>query len=101
MLELLKNSMRATVEWHGVDGDFPPIKIVIADGSDNEDVVIKISDEGKLHRCGNACFFVSRQGKDSSALSCVSINFLFHVLKAVESREVTWQKFGHISLQPR
>jgi pyruvate dehydrogenase kinase 2/3/4 len=46
MLELLKNSMRATVEWHGVDGDFPPIKIVIADGSDNEDVVIKISDEG-------------------------------------------------------
>ena len=49
MLELLKNSMRATVEWHGVDGDFPPIKIVIADGSDNEDVVIKISDEGKLH----------------------------------------------------
>lgn len=46
MLELLKNSMRATVEWHGVDGDFPPIKIVIADGSDNEDVVIKVSDEG-------------------------------------------------------
>lgn len=48
MLELLKNSMRATVEWHGIDGDFPPIKIVIADGSDNEDVVIKVSDEGKL-----------------------------------------------------
>ena len=47
MLELLKNSMRATVEWHGIDGDFPPIKIVIADGSDNEDVVIKVSDEGK------------------------------------------------------
>lgn len=46
MLELLKNSMRATVEWHGIDGDFPPIKIVIADGSDNEDVVIKVSDEG-------------------------------------------------------
>lgn len=48
MLELLKNCMRATVEWHGVDGDFPPIKIVIADGSDNEDVVIKVSDEGKI-----------------------------------------------------
>ena len=46
MLELLKNSMRATVEWHGVDGDFPPIKVVIADGKDNEDVVIKVSDEG-------------------------------------------------------
>mmetsp|Transcript_25571 Transcript_25571/g.62758 ORF Transcript_25571/g.62758 Transcript_25571/m.62758 type:complete len:456 (+) Transcript_25571:106-1473(+) len=46
MLELLKNSMRATVEWHGVDADFPPIKVIIADGNDNEDVVIKVSDEG-------------------------------------------------------
>jgi pyruvate dehydrogenase kinase 2/3/4 len=46
MLELLKNSMRATMDWHGVDGDIPPIKVVIADGQDNEDVVIKVSDEG-------------------------------------------------------
>jgi pyruvate dehydrogenase kinase 2/3/4 len=46
MLELLKNSMRATVEWHGMDGEFPPIKVIIADGADNEDVVIKITDEG-------------------------------------------------------
>lgn len=47
MLELLKNSMRATVEFHGVDvAEFPPIKVVIADGNDNEDVVIKVSDEG-------------------------------------------------------
>ena len=46
MLELLKNSMRATVEWHGIDGEFPPIKVIIADGNDNEDVVIKVSDEG-------------------------------------------------------
>lgn len=46
MLELLKNSMRATVEWHGPDADFPPIRVIIADGSDNEDVVIKVSDEG-------------------------------------------------------
>jgi pyruvate dehydrogenase kinase 2/3/4 len=46
MLELIKNSMRATVEWHGPDADFPPIKVIIADGSDNEDVVIKVSDEG-------------------------------------------------------
>lgn len=45
-LELLKNSMRATVEYHGVDADYPPIKVVIADGSDNEDVIIKVSDEG-------------------------------------------------------
>lgn len=47
MLELLKNSMRATVEWHGIDAvEFPPIKVIIADGADNEDVVIKVSDEG-------------------------------------------------------
>jgi pyruvate dehydrogenase kinase 2/3/4 len=45
LLELLKNSMRATVETHGTD-KMPPIRIVIADGEDNEDVVIKISDEG-------------------------------------------------------
>lgn len=45
MLELLKNSMRATVETHGID-KMPPIRIIIADGEDNEDVVIKISDEG-------------------------------------------------------
>lgn len=46
MLELLKNSMRATVDWHGVDADYPTIKVVIADGNENEDVVIKVSDEG-------------------------------------------------------
>jgi len=46
MLELLKNSMRATVDWHGVDSDYPPIKVVIADGKENEDAVIKVSDEG-------------------------------------------------------
>ena len=45
LLELLKNSMRATVETHGID-KMPPIRIVIADGEDNEDVVIKVSDEG-------------------------------------------------------
>ena len=45
-LELLKNSMRATVESHGIDADYPPSKVVIADGSDNEDVIIKVSDEG-------------------------------------------------------
>jgi len=46
MLELIKNSMRATVDWHGIDSDYPPIRVVIADGKENEDVVIKISDEG-------------------------------------------------------
>jgi pyruvate dehydrogenase kinase 2/3/4 len=37
LLELLKNSMRATVEHHGVDS-MPPIRLIIADGEDNEDV---------------------------------------------------------------
>lgn len=45
LVELLKNSMRATVETHGLD-DLRPIKIIIADGEDNEEVVIKVSDEG-------------------------------------------------------
>ena len=47
LLELLKNAMRATVEHHGFDPrKWPPIEVVIADGQSNEDVVIKISDEG-------------------------------------------------------
>ena len=54
MLELLKNSMRATMDWHNDNndaygigyGDYPPIKVVIADGNENEDVVIKVADEG-------------------------------------------------------
>ena len=41
LVELLKNSMRATVEKHGID-KMPPIKIVIADGEDNEDVSVTI-----------------------------------------------------------
>lgn len=46
LLELLKNALRATVEHHGVDNDWPPIEVIIADGQSNEDVVIKISDRG-------------------------------------------------------
>lgn len=45
LVELLKNSMRATVERHGLD-KMPSIRVVIADGEKNEDVVIKVSDEG-------------------------------------------------------
>lgn len=64
LFETLKNSLRATVEFHGpklkakmaeengVDADsidindlkFPPIKVIISEGS--EDIAIKISDEG-------------------------------------------------------
>ncbi|KAI8617071.1 mitochondrial branched-chain alpha-ketoacid dehydrogenase kinase-domain-containing protein [Chytriomyces sp. MP71] len=46
LFELFKNSLRATVEKHGLDmdGDYPPIKVVVAEG--NEDITIKVSDEG-------------------------------------------------------
>ena len=44
LFEVIKNSMRAVVEFHGVDNAMPSIRIVIADGEGNEDVCIKISD---------------------------------------------------------
>jgi pyruvate dehydrogenase kinase 2/3/4 len=45
LFELLKNSMRAIVERFGPDSSiWPVIRIVIAEG--NEDVTIKVSDEG-------------------------------------------------------
>ena len=46
LLELLKNAMRATAEKHRNELTLPPLTVVIADGKDNEDVVIKIMDEG-------------------------------------------------------
>ena len=46
IFELLKNSLRATVDFHGgADQDtFPSIKIVVVEGK--EDITLKISDEG-------------------------------------------------------
>lgn len=46
VFELLKNSLRAVVERHGVENEsrFPPIKVVVVEGT--EDITIKISDEG-------------------------------------------------------
>lgn len=45
LFEVLKNSLRATVETYGADSDeFPPIKVIVAEGQD--DITIKISDEG-------------------------------------------------------
>lgn len=46
VLELLKNALRATAENHTGTLFLPPVTVVIADGDTNEDVVIKISDEG-------------------------------------------------------
>ena len=51
LFELLKNSMRATCDMYmdedGMyDGELPDINIIIADGEENEDVVIKVSDAG-------------------------------------------------------
>ncbi|KAJ1954850.1 [Pyruvate dehydrogenase (acetyl-transferring)] kinase isozyme 2 [Linderina pennispora] len=45
VFELLKNSLRAVVELYGDEADsYPPIKVVVAEG--NEDITIKVSDEG-------------------------------------------------------
>lgn len=44
LFELLKNSLRATIETHRDADSLPPVRVVIADG--REDVTIKISDEG-------------------------------------------------------
>lgn len=48
LLELLKNAMRATVEKYGIDYDIelPPVIVTIADSLENEDIVIKVADEG-------------------------------------------------------
>ncbi|KAI8873453.1 pyruvate dehydrogenase kinase [Ramicandelaber brevisporus] len=45
IFELLKNSLRATVEYYGDDvGSYPPIKLSVS--ADNDEIVVKISDEG-------------------------------------------------------
>ena len=45
MFELVKNSLRAVHDhWEGRDGDPPSIRLVIAEGE--EDITIKLSDEG-------------------------------------------------------
>lgn len=47
LVELLKNALRATMETHETSsGALPNVKVIIADGNHNEDVVIKIADEG-------------------------------------------------------
>lgn len=43
---MIKNSLRAVCEFHGVDGEMPPVRVIIADGERNEDVVIKVRRSG-------------------------------------------------------
>ncbi|KAI7826308.1 alpha-ketoacid dehydrogenase kinase [Kickxella alabastrina] len=45
IFELLKNSLRAVVELYGDEAErYPKIKVVVAEG--NEDITVKVSDEG-------------------------------------------------------
>eukprot|EP00735_Rhodelphis_limneticus_P004644 TRINITY_DN16265_c0_g1::TRINITY_DN16265_c0_g1_i1::g.3117::m.3117 TRINITY_DN16265_c0_g1::TRINITY_DN16265_c0_g1_i1::g.3117 ORF type:complete len:392 (+),score=16.05,sp/Q9SBJ1/PDK_ARATH/46.61/5e-94,BCDHK_Adom3/PF10436.4/3.5e-52,HATPase_c/PF02518.21/2e-18,HATPase_c_3/PF13589.1/0.00028 TRINITY_DN16265_c0_g1_i1:27-1178(+) len=49
LFELIKNSLRAVVETHKDEDDYPPVKVIISgpkDTGDSEDVTIKVSDEG-------------------------------------------------------
>lgn len=46
LLELLKNALRATMEQHRTSAVVPPVRVIISDGTTNEDIVIKIADEG-------------------------------------------------------
>ncbi|ORX92872.1 alpha-ketoacid dehydrogenase kinase [Basidiobolus meristosporus CBS 931.73] len=44
LFEILKNSLRATVEFHNADTTLPPLKLIMANGG--EDVSFKLSDQG-------------------------------------------------------
>ena len=45
LFELLKNSLRAVVDLHGMEkGEYPVTKVIVAEGK--EDITLKVSDEG-------------------------------------------------------
>lgn len=46
LFEVIKNSMRAVVEHHGVGNVLPPVRVVVSGCNGNEDCVIKVADEG-------------------------------------------------------
>ena len=47
LFELLKNSLRATIEAHPKGkGPVPPVEVVVCDGKNLEDVSVRISDQG-------------------------------------------------------
>ncbi len=93
LLELLKNAMRATVEHHGVNNpeNWPPVEVIIADGFFNEDVVIKISDEGGGTLCYNGSIITIRctMSLFSKFISSIIINvLLIYLLQPKVSQEV-------------
>lgn len=59
VFELVKNSLRAVWERHGEDfSTMPPVRIIVAAGPENEDIVIKVADEGGgIHRKGVSRMF--------------------------------------------
>ncbi|KAL9654953.1 hypothetical protein ABK040_008743 [Willaertia magna] len=73
--ELFKNSMRATVESHQGAKHLPPITLIIADGVNNEDISIKISDEGKgiprkdMHKIWSYLYTTAKVMADVSEVS--------------------------------
>ena len=74
LFEVIKNSLRATVEHHGSESHCPPVKVVIGDGEQSEDVVIKVSDEGggiskpNMHRVFSYLFTTVRDSGKSEKL---------------------------------
>ncbi|XP_011309225.1 pyruvate dehydrogenase (acetyl-transferring) kinase, mitochondrial [Fopius arisanus] len=44
LFELFKNSMRAVMEHHGSDADYPPVEVTLVRGK--EDICLKMSDQG-------------------------------------------------------
>ncbi|XP_015127283.1 pyruvate dehydrogenase (acetyl-transferring) kinase, mitochondrial [Diachasma alloeum] len=44
LFELFKNSMRAVMEHHGSDADYPPVEVTLVRGK--EDICLKMSDRG-------------------------------------------------------
>lgn len=77
LFELLKNSMRAVIERHGVGSEYPPLTVVISGDDSHEDVVIKVSDEGggipRSEVCSN-----TKPCCSSSALEHLGVRTLTH-----------------------
>ncbi|KAK9703690.1 [Pyruvate dehydrogenase (acetyl-transferring)] kinase isozyme 2 [Basidiobolus ranarum] len=75
LFEILKNSLRATVETHRHSNHLPPVKIVIATGG--EDVTIKVSDIGggiPMSKINNLWSYVYFTPSNNSSALCSKPN---------------------------